>query len=137
VEKLAHVLHKLGCRRGFEVHGQVGMDEITLTAATRIAEVSPDGVTVTSVAPEEFGLARCGMDELRGGDARQNATIVRAVLSGEPGPRRDVVLLNAAFALVAAGKAAAPAEGLGLAAAAIDSGDALAQLQRLVEMTNA
>ena len=119
VEKLAHVLHKLGCKRGFVVNGQDGMDEITLTTATRIAEVSADGVTVTTVAPEDFGLARCSMDELRGGDAKKNAVIVRAVLSGEPGPRRDIVLLNAAYGLVAAGKAAVPLEGLALAAAAI------------------
>ncbi len=136
VEKLANVLHQLGCRRGFVVHGQDGMDEMTLTTTTLVAEVSPDGVTVSTVAPEDFGLSRCTMDDLRGGDAEKNAAIVRSVLSGERGPRRDIVLLNAAFGLVAAGKAADPAEGLALAAAAIDSGRALAQLEKLAAMTN-
>jgi anthranilate phosphoribosyltransferase len=136
VEKLAHVLHELGCRRGFVVHGMDGMDEITLTAATTIAEVTPAGVEIRLFSPEELGLAFCTMAELRGGDAKDNATIVRGVLLGESGPRRDIVLLNAAFALVAAGKAATPAEGLALAAEAIDSGRALAQLQKLVTLTN-
>jgi anthranilate phosphoribosyltransferase len=136
VEKLAHVLHKLGCRRGFVVHGMDGMDEITLTAASTIAEVTPAGVEIRLFSPEELGLEFCTMAELRGGDAKENATIVRGILLGESGPRRDIVLLNAAFALVAAGKAATPAEGLVLAAEAIDSGRALAQLQKLVTLTN-
>ncbi len=136
VELLARVLQRLGCRHGFVVHGQDGMDEITLTAATRIAEVTPEGVAVRLVEPEEFGLIRCTMAELHGGDAAGNAVIVRGVLQGEKGPRRDIVLLNAAYALVAAGRAGTPAEGLGMAAEAIDSGRAKGQLDRLVELTN-
>jgi anthranilate phosphoribosyltransferase len=135
-EKLAQVLRKLGCKRGFVVHGLDGMDEITLTAETRIAEVTPDGVNSRLFRPEELGLSRCSMAELRGGDAAANAAIVRGVLSGEKGPKRDIVLLNAAFGLVAAGKAEDPAEGLLLAAESIDSGRAMGQLEKLAAMTN-
>jgi anthranilate phosphoribosyltransferase len=136
VEKLAGVLHRLGCRHGFVVHGSDGMDEITLTGETLVAEVTPLGVGLSSIVPEQVGLARCPMEILKGGDATANAAIVRAILSGEQGPRRDIVLLNAAYALVAAGKAASPAEGITLAAEAIDSGRATEQLTRLVELTN-
>ncbi|HEX9078977.1 MAG TPA: anthranilate phosphoribosyltransferase [Desulfuromonadaceae bacterium] len=136
VERLAGVLHRLGCRHGFVVHGSDGMDEMTLTGETLVAEVTPEGVTLGSVAPEQFGLARCPMEALRGGDAAANAEIVRSVLKGEKGPRRDIVLLNAAFALVAAGKTASATEGLVLAAEAIDSGRALRQVEKLAEMTS-
>ena len=136
VEKLAHVLKNLGCRRGFVVHGMDGMDEITLTAETRLAEVTPEKVVVTTLIPEDLGLTRCRMADLRGGDAPENAAIVRAVLAGEKGPKRDIVLVNAAFGLVAAGKAASPTDGLKVAAEAIDSGRAKGQLAKLVELTN-
>jgi anthranilate phosphoribosyltransferase len=135
VEKLASVLRNLGCRRGFVVHGLDGMDEITMTGETRVAEVTPAGVQVGSIRPEEFGFARCTMEDLRGGDARGNAVIVRQVLGGAPGPRRDIVLLNAAYGLLAAGKVATPGEGVAMAAAAIDSGRALAQLEKLAALT--
>lgn len=135
-EKLAQVLRKLGCKRGFVVHGLDGMDEITLTTETRIAEVTPAGVNSRLFSPEELGLPRCSMAELRGGDAAANAAIVRGVLSGEKGPKRDIVLLNAAFGLVAAGKADDPAEGMRMAADAIDSGLAMEQLEKLAELTN-
>ncbi len=136
VEKLAHVLKNLGCRRGFVVHGMDGMDEITLTVETRLAEVTPEKVVVTTLKPEDLGLTRCRMADLRGGDASENAAIVRAVLAGEKGPKRDIVLVNAAFGLVAAGKAATPTDGLKVAAEAIDSGKAKGQLAKLVELTN-
>lgn len=136
VEKLAGVLHRLGCRHGFVVHGMDGMDEITLTSESCVAEVTPQGVFMKTLAPEDLGLTRCRVEDLRGGDAIANAAIVRAVLNGEKGPKRDVVLLNAAFALVAAGKAADPRDGLVMAAEAIDSGRAMQQLQKLIAMTN-
>lgn len=135
-EKLARVLQKLGCRRGFVVHGLDGMDEITLTKETRIAEVTPEGVSSRLFSPEELGLGRCTLEELRGGDAQANAAIVRGVLMGVAGPKRDIVLLNAAFSLVAAGKVTELAEGLALAAETIDSGRAMAQLEKLVSLTN-
>jgi anthranilate phosphoribosyltransferase len=136
VEKLAHVLKKLGCRRGFVVHGMDGMDEVTLVGKTRVAEVSQAGVEVKVISPEDFGLASCAADEIRGGDALGNAVIVRDILAGRDGAKRRVVLLNAAFALVAAGKAADVPEGIRVAAEAIDSGRAAAQLERLVALTN-
>jgi len=136
VERIARVLRNLGCKRGFVVNGMDGMDEITLTSETRIAEVTPEGVTLKTFRPEELGLARCAMEELRGGDAVGNAAIVKGILAGDKGPKRDVVLLNAAFGLVAAGKVASLAEGLTVAAEAIDSGKAMEQLEKLVELTN-
>jgi len=135
VEKLAHVLKRLGCRRGFVVHGLDGMDEITLTRETRVAEVTQEEVISSVVRPEDYGFARCTMAELHGGDARSNAVIVRGVLNGEQGPKRDVVLLNAAYGLVAAGKAPDVRSGLETAAEAIDSGRARGQLEKLVEVT--
>jgi anthranilate phosphoribosyltransferase len=136
VEKLAHVLHKLGCRKGFVVHGMDGMDEVTLTAATTVAEVTPVGVKISLFTPADLGFDLCTMEELRGGNAEENAVIVRGVLSGDTGARRDIVLINAAFGLFAAGKTATLQDGVKLAEEAIDSGRALQQLQRLAEMTN-
>lgn len=136
VEKLAGVLHKLGCKHGFVVHGSDGMDEITLTGETLIAEVTPKGVELGSVSPEQLGLTSCTMAALKGGDAVANAAIVTAVLAGESGPRRDIVLLNAAYALVAAGKVDTPLEGIAAAAEAIDSGRELRQVERLAAVTN-
>lgn len=136
VEKLAGVLHRLGCRHGFVVHGSDGMDEITLTGETSLAEVTPSGVRLTTVTPEQFGLTRCTMTALKGGDAAANAAIVKSVLSGEQGARRDIVLLNAGYALVAADRVSTPAEGLTLAAEAIDSGRALLQVGKLAALTN-
>ena len=136
VEKLAGVLHKLGCKHGFVVNGSDGMDEMTLTGETLVAEVTPFGVKLGSVTPEQFGLTRCAMAALKGGDATVNAEIVTSVLKGEHGPRRDIVLLNAAYALIAAGKVATPAEGIVMAAEAIDSGRALQQVEKLAALTN-
>ena len=136
VEKLAYVLKKLGCRKGYVVHGLDGMDEITLTGPTRIAEVTPDGVEVRLISPEDFGLESCRAAELHGGDAVGNALVVKGILSGCDGAKRRVVLLNAAFALMAAGKAASVMDGLRLAAESIDSGRAAAQLEQLVALTN-
>lgn len=136
VERIAMVLKNLGCKRGFVVHGMDGMDEITLTTETLMAEVTPQGVVMKSLRPEDLGLTRCDMSELRGGDAVGNAGIVRRVLSGERGAKRDVVLLNAAFALVVAGKAASPEDAMVMAADAIDSGLAKEKLEMLIRLTN-
>ena len=136
VEKMAGVLHRLGCKRGFVVYGRDGMDEITLTGETSVAEVTADGVRLFTITPEEFGFTRCSMQALKGGDAVANAAIVRAVLAGEQGPRREIVLLNAAYALLAAGRCATVAEGITQAAAAVDSGAALMQIEKLATLTN-
>jgi anthranilate phosphoribosyltransferase len=101
-----------------------------------MAEVTPAGFVVSRIKPEDFGFSRCSMSDLRGGDAAANAGIVRAVLAGEKGPRRDIVLLNSAYALVAAGRVATPEEGIRMAADGIDSGRALEQVARLVRMTS-
>jgi anthranilate phosphoribosyltransferase len=137
VEKIAHVLKNLGCRRGYVVHGMDGMDEITLTTESMLAEVTRDGVVMKVLRPEEMGLSRCDIADLRGGDAAGNAEIVRQVLSGKKGAKREVVLLNAAYALLAAGKVSDPKQGIEKAAEAIDSGRALEKLEMLVRMTNA
>ncbi|TGU72587.1 anthranilate phosphoribosyltransferase [Geomonas terrae] len=136
VEKLAHVLKKLGCRRGYVVHGCDGMDEVTLTGESTIGEVGPDGVRVYKITPEQFGLERAPLTELHGGDAQGNAVIVRDILSGKDGAKRRIVLLNAAYALLAAGKVQDVAEGIRLATETIDSGSGLKQLERLVALTN-
>ncbi|TNF48110.1 MAG: anthranilate phosphoribosyltransferase [Deltaproteobacteria bacterium] len=137
VEVLAKVLVKLGCQRGFVVHGKDGMDEITLTGPTRVAEINEGQVTLSTIEPEDFGLRRCLLSDLQGGDAEENAAIVRDVLSGAEGPKRDIVLLNAAYALVAAGKAESVDAGLQKARNIIDEGLAKAQLDGLVNLTNA
>ena len=136
VEPLANVLSRLGCRRGFVVHGLDGMDEVTLTGPTRVAEIKGGEVCLYTVEPEDFALTRCRLSQLQGGDAERNAELVREVLGGEAGPRRDVVLLNSAFALVAAGQAVDVRAGLELAAEAIDSGKAQQKLDDLIRMTN-
>ncbi len=137
VEVLAKVLVKLGCRRGFVVHGHDGMDEITLTGSTRIAEIHDGVVTLSTIEPEDFGLRRCPLSDLQGGDASENAAIVTNVLKGKDGPKRDIVLLNSAYALVAAGVAENVEEGLLKARNAIDSGLAMAKLTGLVTITTA
>jgi anthranilate phosphoribosyltransferase len=129
-------MKNLGCKRGFVVHGMDGMDEITLTTETRMAEVTPQGVVMMTLRPEDLSFVRCDITQLRGGDALGNAAIVRKVLSGERGAKRDIVLLNAAYALLAAGKAGDPTKGVVMAAEAIDSGRATEQLEKLVKMTN-
>ncbi len=135
VEKLAEALSELGVRRALVVHGRDGLDEITISGPSKIAEVRNGQIHVYEVAPEDFGMPRAALGEIAGGDAEQNAAIIRAVLAGERSPRRDVVLLNAAAALVAAGHADHIGEAVPLAAYAIDSGHARQRLQLLVEFT--
>jgi anthranilate phosphoribosyltransferase len=135
VEKLAEALSMLGLRRALVVHGNDGLDEITITGSTRIAEVREGQVRSYEVTPEEFGLKRAAIDEVSGGDAACNAGLIREVLSGKKSARRDVVLLNAAAALVAAGRADHLRDAVPSAVEAIDSGAALAKLQALVAFT--
>jgi anthranilate phosphoribosyltransferase len=137
VEKLAEALSMLGLRRALVVHGSDGLDEITITAPTRIAEVREAQVHSYEVTPEEFGLQRATLDDISGGDAARNATLIREVLAAKKSARRDIVLLNAAAALVAAGRADHLRDAIPLAANAIDSGAALRKLQALVAFTAA
>jgi anthranilate phosphoribosyltransferase len=136
VEKLAAALRELGLQRAMVVHGLDGLDEISLSAPTKIAELRDGQILVYEVTPEEFGLKRVKPGDLAGSDAAVNAAIVHEVLGGGMSPRRDVVRLNAAAALVVAGMAETIAEGLPLAAQAIDSGAARAKLAALVAFTS-
>lgn len=137
VEKLAEALSMLGLRRALVVHGSDGLDEITITASTRIAEVRDGQVHSYEVTPEEFGLQRATREEISGGDASHSAGLIREVLAGKRSARRDIVLLNAAAALVAAERADRLRDAVPLAAKAIDSGAALAKLQALIAFTTA
>jgi anthranilate phosphoribosyltransferase len=137
VEKLAEALSMLGLHRALVVHGLDGLDEITITGPTRIAEVREGTVRTYEVTPEEFGLKRGALDDLCGGDAAANAAIIVAILRGEQSPRRDVVLLNAAATLVAAGRADHLSDALPVASKSIDSGAAARKLKELVRFTNA
>src|SRR5690242_13037907 len=137
VEKLAEALSMLGLHRALVVHGLDGLDEITITGPTRIAEVREGNVRTYEVTPEEFGIERARLEDISGGDANINAAMIRDVLAGTKSPRRDVVLLNAAAALVAAGKADHLGNALPLASQSIDSGSAAAKLKALVEFTSA
>jgi anthranilate phosphoribosyltransferase len=136
VMKLAEALYELGLKRALVVHGSDGLDEITVTGKTLVAEVRNNGVHTYEVEPEEFGFERVPMKEICGGGVEVNAEIIRAVLSGERSPRRDVVILNAAAALVAAGRAETIKQAVPLAAYSIDSGDAMGKLKLLIQFTN-
>jgi anthranilate phosphoribosyltransferase len=135
VEKLAEALSMLGLRRALVVHGLDGLDEITITGVTRVAEARDGSVRSYEIEPEEFGMKRATLQDISGGDAAENAEIIRAVLRGEKSPRRDVVLLNSAAALVAAGKADHIAQAIPLVETSIDSGAASEKLQALVRFT--
>ena len=136
LEPLAQVLGRLGATRAWTVHGQ-GLDELTTTGETEVAEWKDGAVRRFTVTPEEAGLPRADLDDLRGGDAEENALALRALLDGASGAYRDIVLLNAAAALVVADRAADLAEGAAQAAAVIDDGRAAKALADLVEATNA
>jgi anthranilate phosphoribosyltransferase len=136
VEKLAEALSMLGLHRALVVHGLDGLDEITITGPTRVAEARDGAVRTYEVTPEEFGMPRGALDDIAGGDAPDNAAIIRTVLEGKKSAHRDVVLLNAAAALVAAGRADHLAQAIPIAATSIDSEAAARKLASLVEFTN-
>ncbi len=133
-EKLARVLKRLGCRSAFVVYGQGSYDEISIVGPSRLTRLDDGEIRTSELTPEDVGLKRYHPEEIRGGDAKKNAAITLEVLGGEPGARRDMVLINAAAVLTAAGKARTLTEGVTMAAEAIDSGRALTKLRRLVEM---
>ncbi len=135
VEPVGQVLARLGCRHAFVVHGEDGLDEATVAGKTYYAEVVGGEVRPGVLTPEAVGLPRHPASALVGGDPEANAEICRRVLAGEAGPHRDVVLLNAALALVAGERAATLEEGVAQAAEAIDSGRAASVLERLVAFT--
>jgi anthranilate phosphoribosyltransferase len=133
VPLIAESMVKLGVRHGFVVHGSDGLDEITLSGETRIAEVKNGAIRLFKFSPEDAGLERAHLSTLQGGDAEENAAILHAIFGGESGPRRDIVLLNAAAALMAAGLSVDFQDGVQRAAHAIDSGSARRTLAALVE----
>jgi anthranilate phosphoribosyltransferase len=132
---LREVLGRLGVKHALVVHGCEGLDELSLSGPSMVHELEDGSASEYTVAPEEFGLMLAPLEAVRGGSAEENATKVRAVLAGEPGALRDIVVLNAAAALVAADVAAGMAEGVRAAQEAIDSGSAKARLESFVEMS--
>lgn len=136
-EPLAMVLAKLGSRRALVVHGEGNLDELTTTGETTISELKDGTVSSYTIRPEDVGLNRADISALQGGkDSAESASIMRAILDGEAGPRRDMVLLNGGAALMAAGLASDLAGGVALAAECIDSGKALQKLEELIFVTN-
>jgi anthranilate phosphoribosyltransferase len=135
LEPLAEVLGRLGATRAWTVHGQ-GLDELTTTGETEVAEWKDGAVRRFTVAPEDAGLPRADIADIRGGDAEENAMALRALLDGASGAYRDIVLLNAAAALIVADRVETLAEGAALAAAVIDDGRASKALADLVAATN-
>jgi anthranilate phosphoribosyltransferase len=136
IEPLANVLGALGMERAYVVHGSDGLDEITTSGPTYVAELSNGKVRTFEITPEEVGVKRSNSNDLKGGNANANATALRAVLDGKPGAFRDVAILNAAAALVVAGKATALPDAFKLAQKSVDSGDAKKRLDRLVDVSN-
>jgi anthranilate phosphoribosyltransferase len=135
IETLAHVLKELGSEKAWLVHGSDGLDELTTTAATHVAALDGGAVTRGSVAPEDIAAARVPLAALKGGDAKDNAASLLRLLDGEHGAFRDIVLLNAAAALVVADKVNDLKAGAAMAADAIDSGRAKAVLSRVVTLS--
>ncbi|HYN35415.1 MAG TPA: anthranilate phosphoribosyltransferase [Actinomycetota bacterium] len=136
VDKMVETLRRLGSQRVVAFHGDSGLDELSLSGPSRVVELI-DGETKTSeVDPTHLGFERAPLDAVKGGTAEENAAAIRAVLAGERGPRRDIVVLNTAAGLVAAGLAADMSEGVQLASQAIDSGSASDALDKLIEVSN-
>ncbi|MDO5549910.1 MAG: anthranilate phosphoribosyltransferase [Lachnospiraceae bacterium] len=136
VEPLARVLNNLGVKRALVVYGQDKLDEISMSAPTTVCQVKDGIFTSYVITPEQFGFARCGKEDLAGGTPEENAAITRAILSGQKGPKTDAVILNSAAALYVAGKADSIQEGVALAREVIDSGKALEQLEKFIQLSN-
>ena len=135
VEKIAEVLKRLGCRHALVVHGEDGLDEITIARETRVGELKEGDIKYYSISPENFGLDRADLDSLKGGTAKDNAVILRNILAGEKGARRDVVLLNTAAALIAGDRVENLQQGIDLARESIDHGKALKKMDQLIKFT--
>jgi anthranilate phosphoribosyltransferase len=134
-EMFAQALKLLGAKHAFVVHGHDGLDEISVCAPTRVSELKDNQVSTYDIMPEQFFGQTADPDDLVGGTPEENAKITKNILNGETGPKRDVILINAAAALVAAGKSENLNGGIQLAANAIDSGDALSKLSALISFT--
>lgn len=136
VEPLAQVLIELGIKRGMVVYGTDKLDEISLSAPTRICEIKDGWYKTYTITPEQFGFERCTKEDLKGGTPQENAQIVRRILEGEKGHKRSAALLNAGASLYIAGKADSMQDGIKLAAELIDSGKALKTLESFIEKSN-
>ena len=136
VEPLAKVLSSLGIKRGFVVYGMDKLDEISLSAATKICEIKDGYYRTFTISPEDFGFKKCSKKELEGGDPEENAKITRDILAGAQGPKTDAVLLNAGAALYVAGKADSIEDGIKLAREVIASGKATETLEKFIEVSN-
>jgi len=136
VEPVAHVLNNLGARHVWVVHGHDGLDELTTTGATDVAELKDGRIEVFEVTPADAGLSPAKLSDLRGGDEKENAAAIREVLAGKRTPLRDIAVLNAAAALIVADKATNLMDGAALAAHSIESGAARAALDKLVAISN-
>jgi anthranilate phosphoribosyltransferase len=136
VEPLAQVLKNLGAESIWVVHGSDGLDEITLTGPSFVAALENGNIRSFEVTPEDAGLKRVGGDALKGGDAEANAVALQGVLDGRPSAFREVALLNAAAALIVAGKAGDLKEGVALGTKSLDSGAAATRLKHLVAVSN-
>jgi anthranilate phosphoribosyltransferase len=134
-EKMALVLRSLGCHHALVVHGEDGLDEITLTGKTQVCELKDDNIKKYAISPEDFGLPRASLDNLKGSTAVENASKLRNILTGASGPQRDVVLMNASAALVAGNKVETFQQGVTLTGEVIDSGQALAKLKQLIQFS--
>ena len=134
VQPMAEVLARLGAEAAWVVHGSDGLDELTVTGPSYVAELKEGQIRTFEVTPEDAGLPRAKLEDLKGGDAIANARALRALLHGQPGPYRDVVLLNSAAALIVAGVVEDLRAGVERASQAIDTGNALATLERLVSV---
>jgi len=132
LEKLTLVLQSLGCYHALVVHGEDGLDEITIAGKTQVCELKDGHIKRYSISPEDLGLSRASVDSLRGGTVDENATLLRGIVAGAPGPQRDVVLMNAAAALLAGDRVETLQHGLALAREVIDGGHALAKLDQLI-----
>ena len=136
VEPIAHVLGRLGAERAWVVHGADGLDELTTTTISHVAALDRGTISTFNISPKNAGLPQAKPEDLIGGDATENAAHIRAVLGGNQGPFRDIVLLNAAAALLVAGKAKTLRDGVALAAQSIDSGKAKGVLEALVKLSH-
>ncbi len=135
-ETMAEVLGNLGVDKAYVVHGDDGLDEVTITARTKVSEFDKGELSTYYVEPEEFGLKKGKLEDIKGGTAKENAKIIKDILSGKKGPKRDIVLANSSMALMAAGKASDLKKGVKMAAESIDSGKAEEKLEELIKMTN-
>ena len=136
VEPLAQVLVNLGVKRGMVVYGMDKLDEISLSAPTKICEIKDGWFKSSMIKPEDFGFERCTKDDLKGGAPAENAQITRDILAGQKGHKRNAVLMNAGAALYIGGKAESMKDGIALAAELIDSGKATATLEKMIEVSN-